>query len=191
MSMSRLPYPDPKSVPPAVQALLDARPPRNVFKMMAHAPALMPGIMELTGAVLYRAKLDPALRELVILRVGHLCGSGYEVGQHRKISLAIGLPQEKIDGTAKDVEDSGIYSEKEQLVLRVTEQVVRQVKADDALFAAAVAALGNELMMELLIVIGLYVMLAQVLENAEVALEEGGGPSQQDVQKIFSGQAKK
>ena len=65
MSMSRLPYPDPKNVPPAVQALLDARPPRNVFKMLAHAPSLMPGIMELTGAVLYRAKLDPVLRHLV------------------------------------------------------------------------------------------------------------------------------
>ena len=190
MNVSRLPYPDPKNVPPAVQALLDARPPRNIFRMMAHAPALMPGIMELTGAVLYRAKLDPVLRELVILRVGHLCGSGYEVAQHRKISQAIGLPQEKIDGTARDVE-SRIYSEKEQLVLRMTEQVVRKVKADDALFAEAAAALGNELMMELLIVIGLYVMLARVLENAEVALEEGGGPSQQDVQKIFSGQAKK
>jgi alkylhydroperoxidase family enzyme len=112
------------------------------------------------------------------------------VAQHRKISQAIGLPQEKIDGTAKDA-DSRIYSEKEQLVLRMTEQVVRKVKADDALFAQAAAALGNELMIELLIVIGLYVMLAQVLENAEVALEEGGGPSQQDVQKIFSGQAKK
>jgi hypothetical protein len=54
--MERMPYP--ASVPAEVQALLDARPPRNVFRMMAHAPALMPGIMELTGAVLYRAKLE-------------------------------------------------------------------------------------------------------------------------------------
>jgi 4-carboxymuconolactone decarboxylase len=188
--MNRLPYPDPKSVPPAVQALLDARPPRNVFRMMAHAPALMPGIMELTGAILYRAKLDPVLRELAILRVGHLCGSSYEVHQHRKISLAIGLPAEKIDGTAQDA-DPKLYDERELLVLRMSEQVVRKVKADDELFAATVAALGNELTMELLIVIGLYGMLAQVLENAEVGLEEGGGPAPQDVQKIFGGQAKK
>jgi hypothetical protein len=44
--------------------------------------------------------------------------------------------------------------------------------------------------MELLVVIGLYVMLAQVLENAEVALEEGAGPSQDDVAKIFGAQKK-
>jgi 4-carboxymuconolactone decarboxylase len=188
--MNRMPYPGAGNVPPAVQALLDARPPRNVFRMMAHAPALMPGIMELTGAVLYRAKLDPILRELVILRVGHLCRSTYEVSQHRKIARAIGLSQEKIDGTSRDA-DPKLYAGSELLVLRMTEQVVRKVKADDDLFAATLAALGNELTMELLIVIGLYVMLAQVLENAEVGLEEGGGPAQQDVQKLFSSQAKK
>ncbi len=186
--MERMPYP--ASVPAAVQALLDARPPRNVFRMMAHAPALMPGIMELTGAVLYRAKLDPVLRELVILRVGNLCGSSYEVAQHRKISRAIGLAQEKIDGTARDA-DPKLYAGNEFLVLRMTEQVVRKVKADDDLFAATVAGLGHELTMELLIIIGLYVMLAQVLENAEVVLEDGNGPSQQDVQKIFGDQARK
>lgn len=183
-----MPYPDPKAVPASVQALLDARPPRNVFKMMAHAPSLMPGIMELTGAILYRSKLPPVLRELVILRVGHLCGSFYEVRQHRKISAAIGLPQEKIDGTARDV-DPKLYQGRELLVLRMSEQVVRKVKADDALFAEAAAELGNELLMELLVIIGLYVMLAQVLENAEVEEEDGGGPSQQDVSAIFRSQA--
>jgi 4-carboxymuconolactone decarboxylase len=187
--MNRMPYPDPQSVPSAVQALLDARPPRNVFRMMAHAPALMPGIMELTGAILYRSKLDPVLRELAILRVGHLCRSSYEVHQHRKISAAIGLSADKIDGTARDAEPA-LFGERELLVLRMTEQVVRQVKADDALFAATVSALGHESTMELLIIIGLYVMLAQVLENTEVGLEEGGGPALQDVQKIFGTQAR-
>ena len=34
-------------------------------------------------------------------------------------------------------------------------------------------------------------MLAQVLENAEVELEEGAGPSEQEVRGIFGGQARK
>jgi 4-carboxymuconolactone decarboxylase len=187
--MNRLPYPGPGSVPAEVQALLDVRPPRNVFRMMAHAPALMPGIMELTGAILYRSKLDPLFRELAILRVGHLCGSSYEVHQHRKIAGAIGLSAEKIEATAQDA-DAALYDPREILVLRMAEQVVRQVKADDALFAATVAALGKEKTMELLIIIGLYVMLAQVLENAEVELEEGGGPAASDVNRLFSAQAR-
>ncbi len=112
------------------------------------------------------------------------------MAQHRTIAHAIGLTQAKIDGAAREA-DPGLYAGNELLVLRMTEQVVRKVKADDELFAATVAALGYELTMELLIVIGLYVMMAQVLENAEVALEEGGGPAQQDVQKLFDSQVKK
>jgi 4-carboxymuconolactone decarboxylase len=188
--VSRMPYPDPERAPEEVRKILAARPTRNVFRMLSHASSLTPGLMELTGAILYKAKLDPVLRELVILRVGHLCGSHYEVHQHRKISQAIGLAQQKIDGTEQDA-DPKIYDERELVVLQMAEQIVRKVKADDALFATATASLGYEQTMELVIIIGTYVMLAQVLENAEVELEEGGGPAQADVQKVFASQAKR
>ena len=188
--MSRLPYPDPDQLPEDVREILAKRPPRNVFRMLSHAPALMPGLMELTGAILYRGKLEPPLRELAVLRVGHLCGSSYEVTQHRKIGLAVGLAQEKIDGTAYDA-DPALYPESELLVLRMAEQVVRKVKADDALFAATVTELGREKTIELLVIIGTYVLLAQVLENTEVEVEAGGKESQDDSDRIFGYQAKK
>ena len=188
--MSRLPYPAPESIPADVRAILDARPPRNVFRMLANAPALVPGLMELTGAILYRAALEPAYRELVILRVGHLCRSHYEVHQHEKIARAIGLADDKIAGTAGSPRD-GLYTEKERLVLELSEQVVRRTKAEAALFQAVTQAFGTEQTMELLVIIGTYVMLAQVLENAEVELEEGEGPSEQDVRRIFGSQGTK
>ena len=185
--MSRLPYPDPAAIPANVKALLDARPPRNVFRMLAHAPALMPGLMELTGAILYRAKLDAVTRELVILRVGSLCGSHYEVEQHRKIAAAIGLSAGQIDSA---VSGKLILEEKQNLLLQFVEQVVRKTRADDALFQKVVATYGAEQTIELLVVIGTYVMLAQVLENAGVELEAGAGPKQEDVEKIFGKQKK-
>lgn len=188
--MNQFPYPLPDTVPASVQALLDARPPRNVFRMLAHAPALMPGLMQLTGSILYGATLDPISRELVVLRVGHLCNSHYEIEQHRKIAKAVGLSQDKIDGTARNA-DAATYSERELLILRLTEQVVRDVKADDALFAAVTAAYGLEQTMELLVIIGVYVMLANVLVNTDVQLEEGGGPAAADVAKLFGNQAVK
>lgn len=184
--MTRMPYP--AVVAPMAQALLDARPPRNVFRMLAHAPTLLPGVMELTGAILYKAKLDPILRELAILRVGHLCGSAYEVSQHEKIGQAVGLAPEKIAGTAHDASPA-LYEGRELLVLRMAEQLVRKVRADDDIFAATLAAFGEEQTMELMITIGTYVMLAQVLENAAVEPEGGGGPSQHDVHRIFGHQA--
>lgn len=185
--MSRLPYPAPESLPADVRAILDARPPRNVFRMLANAPAMVPGVMELTGAILYRAAIDPVHRELAILRVGHLCGSHYEVHQHQKIARAVGLADDKIAGTASAPRE-GIYTDKERLVLQLAESVVRHTKAEAALFASVREAFGAEQTMELLVIIGTYVLLAQVLENAEVELEAGTGPSEQDVQKIFGSQ---
>jgi len=185
--VSRLPYPDPAALPASVKALLDARPRRNVFRMLANAPALMPGLMELTGAILYRAQLDPVSRELAILRVGALCGSRYEVEQHRKIAAAIGLSSAQIEGAVSGI-DGQAFDEKQRAVLKLAEQVVRHTKADREVFEDVVARFGAEQTIELLVVIGTYVMLAQVLENAEVELEEGGGPRQEDVQKIFGGQ---
>lgn len=188
--MALLPYPDHDQLPANVRTILESRPPRNVFRMLSHAPALMPGLMELTRAILYGARLDPVSRELAILRVGHLCGSHYEVSQHRKIALACGLPQAKIDGTSADP-DPALYDQRELLVLRMAQEMVRNVKAPPELLAATVASFGHEQAMELMVIIGTYVLLAQVLETAEVELEEGGGPDQKDVEKIFRSQAGK
>lgn len=185
--MTRMAYPDPTRIAPATQALLDARPPRNVFRMLAHAPALLPGVMELTGAILYKATLDPAARELAILRVGHLCGSAYEVHQHDKIGRAVGLAPEKIAGTARNA-DPALFDARELLVLRMAEQLVRNVRADDDLVAATLAAFGAEQTIELMITIGTYVMLAQVLENAGVEPEAGTGPAEHEVETLFGHQ---
>ena len=184
---ARIPYPDLEQAPAAVQALLKARPPRNVFRMIAHASAFVPGLMELTGAILYKATLDPRLRELAILRVGHLCGSIYEVHQHRKIAQAIRVQAAKITATERDA-DPDVYDTRELLVLRMTEQVVRNYRADDELMREAAAQFGYEQTMELLIIIGTYIMLAAVLESTGVELEAEEGPAQQDVERIFARQ---
>jgi len=101
----------------------------------------MPGLMELTGAILYRAKLDPVSRELAIPRVGQLCGSHYEVAQHRKIAAAVGLSTEQVEGALVGFNEK-LFSKKELLVLRLAEQVVSKVKADGELFTAVVAEFG-------------------------------------------------
>ena len=186
--MSRIPYRDPKTYSEDVAKLMGKAPQMNLFRMLAGTEGLLPAFTRLGNHLLYRSELDPVLRELAILRVGHLCGSGYEVHQHRKIAQAIGIAADRIDGTAREA-DPALYDARELLVLRMAEQLVRKVKADDALFAATAAALGHEQTMELVIIIGTYVMLAQVLENAGVEPEAGTGPAQGDVEKLFGHQA--
>ena len=188
---SPLPYPNPKDLSPDTKLLLAARPPRNVFRMLAHSASTLPGVLELTRAILYDGKLAPTLRELAILRVGHLCGSAYEVHQHRKIAAAVGLDEARIDGTAVAAQEAleAGFTDDEVLVLTFVEQVVHRTRADVELRDRVVAALGMEQTTELLVLVGTYQMLAQVLENTGVELEDGSGPPASEVAGIFGGQA--
>ena len=178
--MARLPYPDPDTLPEAVRTRLAERLPLNVYRMLAHAPTVFPGWMDLGRAVLYESMLDPALRELAILRVGHLAASAYEIHQHRKIALAVGLTEAQVDATA--VGDAApVYDDLQRLVLRFTDRVVRDVRVDDATFDEAVARLGARQVIVLIVAIGFYGMVVRLLENTAVEIEAGGGPSLDEV----------
>jgi len=164
---SKLQYPDQHTLSSDAKLLLASRPQRNMYRMLAHAPSTLPSVLDLTRALLHDSVLPPKLRELAILRVGHLCGSAYAVHQHRKIGAAVGLDAARMDATSLDAEaaaDAGC-SETEVLVLRFVEQVVGQTRADTELRDRIVQALGMEQMMELLVLVGTYAMLARVLEN--------------------------
>ena len=82
--MARLPYPDPTSLAETDRALLESLPPLNIFRMLAGSGPIFQPFMNLLNAYLNDGLLEPELRELVILRIGHKCGSAYEVHQIRE-----------------------------------------------------------------------------------------------------------
>jgi 4-carboxymuconolactone decarboxylase len=178
--MQRLPYPNMSNISGPVKERLEARLPLNIYKMLCHAPTLFPAWMDLGRGVLYESMLDAKLRELAILRIGYLANSAYETHQHRKIAMAVGLSPEKIEGLRHEP-NSAIYAPIEMVVLRMTEQVVSNVKADDSLFSECVNLLGQQQTMELLISIGFYMMVVRVIENTGIEIEIDGGPSQDEV----------
>ena len=181
--MPRLPYPDPTTLSPQVQTMLRDRLPLNIYRILGNAPTIMPGWFALGRGILYESDLDPALRELAVLRVGYLSHCAYEVHQHRRLAASIGLSAEKIAATERSA-DPGIYDERELLVLRMTEQLVLKVKADSDLFAATVAKLGAQQTMELMVVVGFYMMAARIMENTEIEIEAGGGPSVEEAKRL-------
>ncbi|OGI66929.1 MAG: carboxymuconolactone decarboxylase [Candidatus Muproteobacteria bacterium RBG_16_60_9] len=171
--MPRIPYFDLAQAPAAITEPLGSRPPLNIYRMLAHATNAAPGFLKLGGALLRESELDPKLRELAILRVGILSGAGYEVHQHKRIAARVGIPADKIDAVATGP-DAAVYTALEKLVLRFTDDVVRNVKAADALFRELLAQLNNRQMAELVLTIGFYMMVSRFLENFEVEIEPPG-----------------
>ena len=80
-----------------IDSLTEGRRRLNVYRTFAHAPAAMRKYLEWGGYVMSkRNALPPREREIVVLRVGVLCRSGYEVTQHTRIGLDAGLTPAEI-----------------------------------------------------------------------------------------------
>jgi 4-carboxymuconolactone decarboxylase len=171
--MARIPYVDPKDMPAEIAELLKTRFPLNLYRMLPHAPTIAPGLLRMGGGILRESLLDPKLREIAILRVGVLSKASYEVHQHKRIAKAVGLADETIKAIERGPEDKA-FAPLERLIMRFTDEVVHNVKASDALFREAEAALGHRRLAELVMTIGFYMLISRFLENFEVDIEPEG-----------------
>lgn len=174
--MARIPYADLDRAPERVREAVAPLPAKlNVFRMMAHAQTLFPHWMRLGGAILSRSKLSPRLRELVILRVARRSGCDYEWTQHVPIAKACGIADEQIAALAGDRDDAPGFDEADRLVLRVTDEAIRDVKLPEATFARAAQTFSHQELIELLMTVGFYRGLAMVLESTGVDVDPPAG----------------
>jgi 4-carboxymuconolactone decarboxylase len=159
--MARLPYAE----------LTDDRiPPLNVFRLLANADTAFRPFMRYGLALLRDLEVDPVVREQAILRVAALTpGAEYEWVQHEAIGRAAGMTDEQVAACRSGDADD--------LVLRFTEEVVRDATPSDETFAAMSERFGPRQIVELLLVIGQYMMLARVMATARIDMDEPIGPS--------------
>ena len=175
--MARLPYVDPEAAPEAVRDALARLPVKlNIFRMMAHAETSFRPMLSLGMSILTQQELSARLRELVILRVGSLSNARYEWVQHVPIALATGASEAQVAALERgDIETA--FDELERTVLRFTTEVVKHVRASDETFAAVARLLPPRQIVELLLTIGYYMMIARLLESTAVDLDPPAGTS--------------
>ena len=172
--MARIPYPDIEALPEDVRSFFGRiRPKLNIYRMLPHAETSLYGFMKLGNALLFKADLDPILRELVILRVGYLSDATYEIHQHLVVARHVGVSDAKIEALPHGP-DAAVFSDKERAILRFTDEVVKDVKASDSAYEAVAGHLSHREVAELLLTIGFYMMVSRFLENLEVEIEPEG-----------------
>jgi 4-carboxymuconolactone decarboxylase len=172
--VARLPYVDPEQAPAPVREALDAVPPINIFRMVANADTAFRPWLAFGGALLSSLELDARLRELAILHVGRLSGAEYEWVQHVPIALAVGASEDEVAAVDRGELDADCLGPAERAVLQFTTEVVRDVRASDDAFAAAAEHLSPREIVELLLVIGNYMLVARVAESTKIEIDEGG-----------------
>jgi 4-carboxymuconolactone decarboxylase len=146
----------------------------NIFKVMAHCPRIGYYFLRLGNSILFKGTVPPALRELAILRVGHINQAKYEWTHHVPIALRVGVGEEQISALP-DWENSTTFSEQERAVLQYTDEVTKNIRVKDVTFAAVRRFLDEEGIVELTATIGYYGMVCRILEALQIELESPPG----------------
>src|SRR5690606_10263993 len=87
----------------------------NIFRTQLVHPDARRGFLGLGSYVLSKRNTLPAReRELVILRMGYLCRSGYEWTQHRRIGLNAGLGEAEVERIKRSEEHTSELQSREK-----------------------------------------------------------------------------
>ena len=169
--MARIPYFDPEKAEGRAKEVYKKLPPLNIFRMLGHSGEMLDGFIKLGNQILMFSDLDPVLREIAIVRTGVLRGSTYEVYQHEAISRRIGMSDDLIKAIHEGPE-AAAFDEMQRMVMRFTDDVVKNTRASDATFDPLLEKLGPKQMQELTVTIGYYTMVSNFLETFDVDIEE-------------------
>jgi 4-carboxymuconolactone decarboxylase len=182
--MARVPYPDPTKLSAETQETFGKMPPLNIFRMMAGGEGLLRAFTRMGNYLLFKSKLNPILREIAIIRAGVLSKAKYEVHQHERIGRDLGMSDALIKAIHVGPDD-GAFNDLQRLVMRYTDDIVRNVRAGDATFKPLSEHLSLQEMQELTVTIGYYMMVSRFLETFDVDIEQPGakGVSFPDSQK--------
>lgn len=144
----------------------------NVYRALANAERVFSGWMTAGRAALTSPVLSARLRELVILRVGYLMDSPYEIAQHRSVAERAGVTPAQIAAVASASDlGTGGFDDGELAVLRLTTELVQTKKVDGELFERVRSALGDEATLEVLMLINRWTGLALMLNALDVELD--------------------
>ena len=145
--------------PRAVQLSSGAGGLAGPFNAMLYAPTVGHALQELGAAIRFGTKLTPRIRELAILVVAQATGSGYEQASHELIGRDAGLTEPELDAL-REGENPKFADEQESAAYSAARALTVTGDLDDQEYAAAIAALGEEGLVELSTLVGYYATLA-------------------------------
>jgi alkylhydroperoxidase family enzyme len=144
----------------------------NIFRTLANHPDLARRWLVFGNHILGKSTLAVRERELVILRIGYLCQSGYEWGQHVLIARAAGMTDEEIRSCKTGPGTEGL-SELDRLLLTATDELHADAHITDETWKALTKHLSQQQMMDLVFTVGQYNLVSMALNSFGVQPDEG------------------
>ncbi|GIX28773.1 MAG: carboxymuconolactone decarboxylase [Burkholderiales bacterium] len=170
--MARLPLVSEQTHPelsPLIERIREERGGRllNLYATLLHSPPVAEGWLKLLTAVRQHTRLDPALRELAILRVALINEAQYEYRTHVPFALQAGLTPEQLEALPAWGE-SPLFDQRARDVLAYVDAMTRDVHVPDALFEPLRRWFDPRQLVELTVTVAAYNMVSRFLEALQV-----------------------
>ncbi len=143
----------------------------NIYKLLLHSPQVAMTWFEYIGAIRWKTRLTPRLRELVIVRIASVGRHAYAIQQHvPAIAVPDGVTLAECDGL-KDWRASGMFSEAERAALAYADAMMAAAEVPDDVFNAVRKHYSEREVLELTVLIGTYIMHHRIFTALRVDLE--------------------
>jgi len=153
----------------------DAPPMPVVLELFAHHLPLSSTWLDFTDMLAGDdSTLEPAHRELLILRVAWRSGSGYEWHQHHRMGGEAGLSESQL-AAVPEGPGAAVWSPLERALLTAVDDMIDRFCVSDETWAALASSFDAAQVFEVLFVIGGYLCLAGVLNSVGLRGKAPGG----------------
>lgn len=140
----------------------------NVYRTMAHHPALLAAWEPLRNHVVKHTALGKTFSEIVILRAGFKFGSEYEWSHHVSRGRACGLSDDRIASMAGPLEE---MAEDDRILASAVDMLVAEQTLSPRVQKQLLSLVGREGIFDLIATVGFYTTLACVLKSFGTPLD--------------------
>lgn len=145
----------------------------NIFRTMLVHPVAAKAFLAWGSYILSRkSTLPPREREIVILRTGFLCRSGYEWTQHVPIGKRAGLTDDEIARIKIGAAAQG-WSAADAALLRAADDLHREQFVTEPVWAELTRHFSERQRMDVVFTAGQYTQVSMLLNSFGVQLDEG------------------
>ena len=145
------------------------------FNAFIHAPSVGAPLSRLGEAIRYDTALTPREREIAILVVAAERRSAFEWHAHQQIASAVGFTASEIE-SLRQAGSVRFADDREDAVRELTLCVVDREVLPDEQYDRLAAVLGSERAVEVVVLVGYYGLLADLLSVFAVGAPEGPDP---------------
>jgi alkylhydroperoxidase family enzyme len=171
-----VPYPNVDDLPPTLRDKLNILPfRRNILMTISHSHGLAPHLLGLIGACFDGTQRGlPTLDwQLIVLRTASVLKAKYEYDVNLPVAEVHGMPQEKIDSIACPTEaihdkSQGPWTDRDRIILRLVDEQLATYKNEEKTIQESIEILGADMVVEVLIVIGVYALLARLIKGLRI-----------------------